>query len=153
MLGSYFVRYLHSNMVIFIINFRAFFCIPTKVFTFQYGYIYYRSRRPIRTRHRGIYIPIWLYLLCQLNKEGYKVFIYLHSNMVIFIMKKKEKKKKSIKRFTFQYGYIYYILLMKNNKKNKRIYIPIWLYLLYACDIYIPSFSFRFTFQYGYIYY
>ena len=28
---------LHSNMVRFIIYFCSFFCIPTKIFTFQYG--------------------------------------------------------------------------------------------------------------------
>ena len=51
-----------------------------------------------------IYIPIWLDLLY--NHKGIELLIklYLHSNMVRFIIKKLDNLLKLQQLFTFQYG-------------------------------------------------
>ena len=54
---------LHSNMVIFIINYKKYWWQMAAVFTFQYGYIYYFKADVYKAEYFIIYIPIWLYLL------------------------------------------------------------------------------------------
>ena len=99
---------LHSNMVIFII----------------------RSRPFCRTRASQIYIPIWLYLLLFFRVNDFLVFHDLHSNMVIFIICQSTNYYAVETTFTFQYGYIYYRVKIGGIYVSKKIYIPIWLYLL-----------------------
>ena len=55
-----------------------------------------------------IYIPIWLDLLYLAAGDSASSQVYLHSNMVRFIINK--SKNTIIKNigFTFQYGQIYY---------------------------------------------
>ena len=99
----------------------------------------------------------------------------LHSNMVRFIIFQIKGRLKNKKRFTFQYGQIYYSLLHPMQSKQTAIYIPIWLDLLSIPLIFqnyrihnlhsnmvrfiMPFFiaeeydNDKFTFQYGQIYY
>ena len=51
-----------------------------------------------------IYIPIWLDLLSFFGCESESVKLYLHSNMVRFIIFYLFKKKQFVSTFTFQYG-------------------------------------------------
>ena len=58
-----------------------------------------------------------------------------------------------LKAFTFHYGQIYYTLEKYRTFGEGRIYIPLWLDLLFVSGIApIPS-LFAFTFHYGQIYY
>ena len=103
------IRYLHSNMVRFIIEININSFVYFLKFTFQYGQIYYASRIGRNGRRDKIYIPIWLDLLCPCRFHVEFQGFYLHSNMVRFIM---ERQAKIFKRYS-------------------EIYIPIWLDLLY----------------------
>ena len=78
------------------------------LFTFQYGQIYYDKIFDIETNARLIYIPIWLDLLCECDKDYLQKYFYLHSNMVRFIIYDEMREKQSYISFTFQYGQIYY---------------------------------------------
>ena len=73
--------------------------------------------------------------------------------MVRFIIEDLKFTLEDKDKFTFQYGQIYY--KRTNYKQNEfyKIYIPIWLDLLFLKnDSFICIFG-RFTFQYGQIYY
>ena len=77
---------LHSNMVRFIIFLAPNTVLVIKLFTFQYGQIYYAFELDENGAFKNIYIPIWLDLLLN-NLSSLFNFLYL---------------------FTFQYGQIYY---------------------------------------------
>ena len=79
-----------------------------KLFTFQYGQIYYQRR---------------------VKKKRYSDES-LHSNMVRFIIKEKQEELKADKKFTFQYGQIYYYIRKSVEYAKDKVYIPIWLDLL-----------------------
>ena len=51
-----------------------------------------------------IYIPIWLDLLCFINLTITTLYVYLHSNMVRFIIMVILACPRVIPVFTFQYG-------------------------------------------------
>ena len=51
--------------------------------------------------------------------------------MVRFIMTMDEIQATRSIRFTFQYGQIYYVVTMTDKQARGKIYIPIWLDLLY----------------------
>ena len=53
---------------------------------------------------QAIYIPIWLDLLCEAKFSLSGGNIYLHSNMVRFIMTLNYVIEKAKEKFTFQYG-------------------------------------------------
>ena len=122
-----------------------------------------------------IYIPIWLDLLYCCPSCYYITVQNLHSNMVRFIMSSFTLQKSLFIAFTFQYGQIYYYdKYMDEGTMNEftfqygqiyytnsapvigcipRIYIPIWLDLLFQL-LPNPMLHFtKFTFQYGQIYY
>ena len=122
-------------------------------FTFQYGYIYYVLLEVVETIYILIYIPIWLYLLFGFQPSLISSNIYLHSNMVIFIIHFHISIFPSSSQFTFQYGYIYYYIQYSIVIYINAIYIPIWLYLLFLFLLIYSLHLFLFTFQYGYIYY
>ena len=75
----------------------------------------------------SIYIPIWLDLLLFLELKTVKGKLYLHSNMVRFII---DLKKTAGKRSIY-------------------IYIPIWLDLLFSIYTSQSTIKTVFTFQYG----
>ena len=147
-----------------------------KVFTFQYGQIYYYFSCYSSYCVQCIYIPIWLDLLYS----------------------KAKRQQTQIRRFTFQYGQIYYLpanrrsaiqlvnlhsnmvrFIIISNKYFRHImeyiYIPIWLDLLLLridqillshhhlhsnmvrfiirSELMAAEAFNRFTFQYGQIYY
>ena len=124
-----------------------------KLFTFQYGQIYYKQEANHKQRFSTIYIPIWLDLLYYLIVSVVHSHLNLHSNMVRFII----RKPSGIRR------------------NDNIIYIPIWLDLLstyhkntYSQQKHLHSNMVRFiikllavgqpaqasfTFQYGQIYY
>ena len=95
-------------MVIFIIKIHSPDSYIMSRFTFQYGYIYYPFVKWSIGLGKNIYIPIWLYLLCIRDIYRYILDLYLHSNMVIFIIIAYTTGYTNKKLFTFQYGYIYY---------------------------------------------
>ena len=139
-------------MVRFIIFSVYVFLFFIFVFTFQYGQIYYLVLDCVSNRETSIYIPIWLDLLfaCGLNnicrlfiyipiwldllltniKRLQTSNIYLHSNMVRFIIIVIPFLSYSAYKFTFQYGQIYYIFDTIKYFIFFFIYIPIWLDLL-----------------------
>ena len=122
-------------------------------FTFQYGQIYYTAililyrhwkkiyipiwldllqrREKIYIKCLKIYIPIWLDLLYYRNYQNPHLDCHLHSNMVRFIILCIAGIDIFILQFTFQYGQIYYRQKIGYLKYYKKIYIPIWLDLLY----------------------
>ena len=51
-----------------------------------------------------IYIPIWLDLLFHQVLHTMGTYLYLHSNMVRFIMRVTKRLSKYVGKFTFQYG-------------------------------------------------
>ena len=122
-------------------------------FTFQYGQIYYDFLEDYAEEIEYIYIPIWLDLLYQQDLNRQIMERDLHSNMVRFIIQKKRPHYHMILLFTFQYGQIYYILLAYSFRDQSKIYIPIWLDLLYITTSMEKRLFNRFTFQYGQIYY
>ena len=77
----------------------------------------------------------------------------LHSNMVRFIIYFSNARKSKAYKFTFQYGQIYYIKKISELINISKIYIPIWLDLLYIGRERKRDNVRRFTFQYGQIYY
>ena len=83
-------KYLHSNMVRFIIVKFGRVNASYPKFTFQYGQIYYSRLQAILIR----------------------VSLHLHSNMVRFIMFFSFEPRLSLRLFTFQYGQIYYIFFL-----------------------------------------
>ena len=85
-------------------NHRSYF----RIFTFQYGQIYYLSRNFNKQTISDIYIPIWLDLLFLFPCHALPYYLNLHSNMVRFIIHSRAKKSSRLTRFTFQYGQIYY---------------------------------------------
>ena len=105
---KYFMSYLHSNMVRFIMVVDAVKEEGLIQFTFQYGQIYYPFRCQTSDTRENIYIPIWLDLLCWLECVPGDIFNYLHSNMVRFIIMIIKMQKANDLIFTFQYGQIYY---------------------------------------------
>ena len=102
------IRHLHSNMVRFIIKSQNFTLQFEKLFTFQYGQIYY--------------LCLLMFFRC--------LPIYLHSNMVRFIITSLYSYIIPTSVFTFQYGQIYYFFIICNMSCIIIIYIPIWLDLL-----------------------
>ena len=102
-----------------------------KVFTFQYGQIYYFPFCHFLVLNYFIYIPIWLDLLCLLLTDLRLSNCHLHSNMVRFIIEKTTQYKEEL----------------------QTIYIPIWLDLLFTVCPFLSYSAFIFTFQYGQIYY
>ena len=145
------------------------------LFTFQYGQIYYTSIYRKNTSLPQIYIPIWLDLLYVVKYKQIAKLRDLHSNMVRFIMREYNDYKIDTAGFTFQYGQIYYTNHIEYYREYYKIYIPIWLDLLYKCQAsqwgslsHLHSNMVRFiisrlasgrneqtefTFQYGQIYY
>ena len=140
-------------MVRFIIKSRISILSSLKLFTFQYGQIYYPSKVGLFLFFFFIYIPIWLDLLSQLYTRKAIQSFYLHSNMVRFIIYRYSHRLAqylpiyipiwldllcfaiivaplSLLVFTFQYGQIYYPSHPKITKPGELIYIPIWLDLL-----------------------
>ena len=79
--------------------------------------------------------------------------MYLHSNMVRFIICGNDRAVCGYFEFTFQYGQIYYINDSYYKFSIVIIYIPIWLDLLYTVCPSLSYSAFIFTFQYGQIYY
>ena len=78
------------------------------------------------------YIPIWLDLL-SLQDSRYKTSrVFLHSNMVRFIICVAEALNKNYYSFTFQYGQIYYNGSVGDVVYRYNFYIPIWLDLLFG---------------------
>ena len=125
-------HYLHSNMVRFIIFFAPNTVLVIKLFTFQYGQIYYKdniyqitSFTKSFTFQYGqiyytiqlfpnlqrvfIYIPIWLDLLLMQREDNAVQRRNLHSNMVRFIIRDLIAFLLYSITFTFQYGQIYYL--------------------------------------------
>ena len=166
---------LHSNMVRFIIDVNKYSVDYKLKFTFQYGQIYYAVYVDRMPRSMFIYIPIWLDLLCVFLIQKNIQSNYLHSNMVRFIIDIIQQLFYFKIVFTFQYGQIYYSLIIFVKSLILQIYIPIWLDLLFfnnLCKIfdftnlhsnmvrfiieigydYVVSYL-KFTFQYGQIYY
>ena len=100
-------------MVRFIIFTLQFEKLGFIVFTFQYGQIYYHYICFNFSLKVTIYIPIWLDLLSMsFWKDAYN-YIYLHSNMVRFIIQ----------------------VFLQICTLVLAIYIPIWLDLLSAEDL------------------
>ena len=73
-------------MVRFIIEKREQIYKQYKEFTFQYGQIYYVDSSTALMTESTIYIPIWLDLLLIFCIFDFLNFVYLHSNMVRFII-------------------------------------------------------------------
>ena len=73
--------------------------------------------------------------------------------MVRFIILEEAIIELHFKIFTFQYGQIYYCRHVDNNRIIAKIYIPIWLDLLYISFQVFTQYYNKFTFQYGQIYY
>ena len=73
--------------------------------------------------------------------------------MVRFIMFQVQKIINYKKKFTFQYGQIYYRLFYNESTQTSAIYIPIWLDLLLPTSDDGGITIKEFTFQYGQIYY
>ena len=123
-------------MVRFIINI---FFIESKYneeFTFQYGQIYYYRDELYNKYKDKIYIPIWLDLL-SLNEILFLYrLIYLHSNMVRFIISLLAHNNSLHSTFTFQYGQIYYRPSAYCCEIFIAIYIPIWLDLLWLLSVF-----------------
>ena len=117
-------------MVRFIIRMLFVFLELLYRFTFQYGQIYYVKIKNKLMVKPKIYIPIWLDLLFNQKRHKYSRQIYLHSNMVRFIMKWTPTHIEKTRPFTFQYGQIYYYYKQAKLLSKNHIYIPIWLDLL-----------------------
>ena len=172
--------------------------ILEKIFTFQYGQIYYififqiysiitsiyipiwldllLTFCFIYTLSSVIYIPIWLDLLYIMTKTIINYYVYLHSNMVRFIIDNQLSQQitdiqiyipiwldllfQIIKRLFFFRTHLHSNMVRFIIKQSVKpmlvyqlIYIPIWLdLLLVACKV-IPLSLDSFTFQYGQIYY
>ena len=117
-------------MVRFIIKRKSFRAKQKVIFTFQYGQIYYLkalfalNQQLLFTFQYGqIYYVANSYSMSRSK-------LYLHSNMVRFIIFTLNKSSPFQEPFTFQYGQIYYL------------------------NIFSRSFSsYSFSFQYGQIYY
>ena len=124
------IYYLHSNMVRFIMHFLSLRVYYGKIFTFQYGQIYYLDRLVADTNQNIIYIPIWLDLLSITRNKKYNFVFHLHSNMVRFIIHHTGGVPSKVFGFTFQYGQIYYSIYYYSAIMLVYIYIPIWLDLL-----------------------
>ena len=101
-------------------------------FTFQYGQIYYTNHIKYYREYYKIYIPIWLDLLSDIYNMSSAINIYLHSNMVRFIISILNNGQPGSWKFTFQYGQIYYVRLAAQKFGLNIIYIPIWLDLLFT---------------------
>ena len=99
---------LHSNMVRFIISAAPIPVILIANFTFQYGQIYYPTKRHEPVYSSYFYIPIWLDLLLTLFSFQVIFLCILHSNMVRFIINNFDENLQIRINFTFQYGQIYY---------------------------------------------
>ena len=80
------IQHLHSNMVRFIIFYPVACILHLYRFTFQYGQIYYVNLLIDCIITYKIYIPIWLDLLLYNYLINSSLLIYLHSNMVRFII-------------------------------------------------------------------
>ena len=101
------------------------------LFTFHYGQIYYIIVIYMNYSKREIYIPLWLdllqiYLIDVANNDK-----DLHSTMVRFIIEDFIAFQKSKNLFTFHYGQIYYKSEAITEKLILKIYIPLWLDLLF----------------------
>ena len=94
-----------------------------------------------------IYIPIWLDLLSEKKELDSLFSAHLHSNMVRFIIYKEAILKEWEKRFTFQYGQIYYAQASAQAQAeaedlhSNMVRFIIWscfLYIFWIPFIYIP---------------
>ena len=102
------------------------------LFTFHYGQIYYQDNIAKIFYILNIYIPLWLDLLYSINRCVLFQTKNLHSTMVRFIISFRHYSDIIIARFTFHYGQIYYIKKASTKILHEKIYIPLWLDLLYA---------------------
>ena len=140
-------------MVRFIIFTLQFEKLGFIVFTFQYGQIYYHYICFNFSLKVTIYIPIWLDLLSMsFWKDAYN-YIYLHSNMVRFII---QVFLQICTLVLAIYIPIWLDLLSAEDLTligQEAIYIPIWLDLLLSSLHVKKSLFMIFTFQYGQIYY
>ena len=140
-------------MVRFIILYEIDRCNNNERFTFQYGQIYYNETLCRIFFETFIYIPIWLDLLSKIYSNVNFDYIHLHSNMVRFIIEDINQVGQEIEAFTFQYGQIYYVVLLyimppiSPNLHSNMVRFIIHTKPFYKCDEYL------FTFQYGQIYY
>ena len=140
-------------MVRFIMSPKSFNFFLKYLFTFQYGQIYYLLLCYRIDLDSIIYIPIWLDLLSSCKYSFFKRSNYLHSNMVRFIIYRLPIPLLTNRKFTFQYGQIYYQQILTHYRLKLHIYIPIWLDLLLYNFLALYSYQAKFTFQYGQIYY
>ena len=108
-------------------------------FTFHYGQIYYYRYNDERNSKQKIYIPLWLDLLLNGSQVILKRRVHLHSTMVRFIMTYLKPSSDIKNPFTFHYGQIYYRICFKRVCFNLKIYIPLWLDLLYLFQTFITS--------------
>ena len=101
-------------------------------FTFQYGQIYYPTyfKRKFKA-NINLHSNMVRFIINDRVDNNYIQEINLHSNMVRFIIQCYSKKSGRLRRFTFQYGQIYYTMLLKEKWQTQKIYIPIWLDLLF----------------------
>ena len=122
-------------------------------FTFQYGQIYYKCIFNAFGVLRGIYIPIWLDLLCILQILIKICKSHLHSNMVRFIILDDGDPEKSTNDLHSNMVRFIIYISFRYMQNSLAIYIPIWLDLLCFPSLRMLYRIFLFTFQYGQIYY
>ena len=84
-------------------------------------------RRDGALRSSPIYIPIWLDQILVVKRYIVGIIYDLHSNMVGLDTKESRRQSEADTQFTFQYGWIRYIITLSINNCTKLIYIPIWL--------------------------
>ena len=145
--------YLHSNMVRFIMRSLSKKRLPTMLFTFQYGQIYYWQLKDTHLRKKYIYIPIWLDLLSSIKQQQRFKKYNLHSNMVRFIIDYFTTSLPKQILFTFQYGQIYYPTYYKTKLKEYiNLHSNMVRFIIIFFAVFLPA-SLSFTFQYGQIYY
>ena len=125
------VVYLHSNMVRFIIIGIPIGSPNSCLFTFQYGQIYYKTILQ-QGFHSNNYLHSNMVRFIIFSPPPLSVYVlHLHSNMVRFIIMMKIALNTIYREFTFQYGQIYYFTGKSFWTVFSKIYIPIWLDLLY----------------------
>ena len=123
------------------------------IFTFQYGQIYYLQVAFLSDlKSENLHSNMVRFII---RKLIVLVLIspHLHSNMVRFIIKQMEENNARRKRFTFQYGQIYYTLQV--------LFLVLSVFDLHSNMVRFIIFTRNksspfhepFTFQYGQIYY
>ena len=122
-------------------------------FTFQYGQIYYHQTFRRSLERNRIYIPIWLDLLSTSLPKQVLGEPNLHSNMVRFIIYKLYITIQLEKKFTFQYGQIYYTAKTKQEALDAADLHSNMVRFIIMIYSKICQCHKGFTFQYGQIYY